>query len=104
VKLVLNQIMFSFFSLTLLGPKRERGGTAWSKVNGSSKKGKERTTTDVDTNMKGGKKCRQRELPKGSISSTFYVRIFRMNVRFGSFYYVCTTRKSCQNDDTVSAA
>jgi len=32
-----------------------------------------------------------------SIFSTFYVRIFRTNVRFGSFFYVHVTRKSCQN-------
>jgi len=33
-----------------------------------------------------------------SISSTLNVRIFCTNLRFGSFYNVHATRKSCQND------
>jgi hypothetical protein len=39
-----------------------------------------------------------RTVIKVSISPTLKVQIFRMNVRFGSFYYVHVTRKSCQND------
>jgi len=33
-----------------------------------------------------------------SISSMFYLQIFRTNICFSSLYYVRTTRKSCQND------
>ncbi len=31
---------------------------------------------------------------QGSISSTFYVRIFHTNSRFGSFFYVHVTREN----------
>jgi len=39
-----------------------------------------------------------------SISSMLNVRIFCMSVRFGRFYYVHVTRKSCQNDGRTKNA